>query len=142
MSLRLDPTYCLPEDGCAGTLVGRVWLPGEGPAVALLRDKDVFDISPAAPTVAGLLNEPDPLAIIAAAPLDRRLGSVVEILANSAAGARDPARPWFLAPIDLQAVKAAGVTFIRSLLERVVEEQARGDPARAAEVRTSLAAEI
>ena len=142
MTLPLDPAHCLPEAGCAGTLIGRVWLPGEGPAVALLREDGVFDMTRAAPTVAGLLNEPDPLAVIAAAPAERRLGSTAEILANSAAEARDPARPWFLAPIDLQAVKAAGVTFIRSLLERVVEEQARGDPARAAEVRTSLAAEI
>jgi fumarylacetoacetate (FAA) hydrolase family protein len=142
MSLDLNPAKCLPEDGCAGTLVGRVWLPGEGPAVVVLGDDGVFDISRAASTVAGLLNEPDPLAVIADAARDRRIGSVAEILANSAADARDTSRPRFLAPIDLQAVKAAGVTFIRSLLERVVEEQARGDPARAAEVRTSLAAEI
>ena len=142
MSLDLNPTKCLPDDGCAGTLIGRVWLPGEGPAVVMLRDDGIFDISRTAPTVAGLLNEPDPLEVIAAASRDRRIGAVAEILANSAAETRDPARPWFLAPIDLQAVKAAGVTFIRSLLERVVEEQARGDPARAAEVRTSLAAEI
>ena len=39
-------------------------------------------------------------------------------------------------------MKAAGVTFVRSLLERVVEEQARGDPARAVQVRESLGAEI
>ncbi|HEX6440709.1 MAG TPA: fumarylacetoacetate hydrolase family protein [Stellaceae bacterium] len=142
MTMPLDPAHCLPEDGCAGTLVGRASLPSEGPAVVLLRDDAVFDITRATPTVAGLLNEPDPLAVIAAAARDRRIGSIGEILANSAAETRDPARPWFLAPIDLQAVKAAGVTFIRSLLERVVEEQARGDPARAAEVRTSLAAEI
>jgi fumarylacetoacetate (FAA) hydrolase family protein len=142
MTLELDPDKCVPADGCAGTLIGRVWLPGEGPAVVLLRNDGVFDISRAAPTVAGLLNEPDPLAVIAAAPRERRLGTVADILANSASDGRDPARPWLLAPIDLQAVKAAGVTFIRSLLERVVEEQARGDPARAAEVRTSLAAEI
>jgi fumarylacetoacetate (FAA) hydrolase family protein len=142
MTVQLDPATSLPEDGCAGTLIGRVWLPGEGPAVVVLHDDAVFDISRAAPTVAGLLNEPDPLAIIAGARRDRRVGSAAEILANSAAQGRDPARPCFLAPIDLQAVKAAGVTFIRSLLERVVEEQARGDPARAAEVRTSLAAEI
>src|SRR5438067_7427457 len=142
MNLRLDPAKCLPEDGCAGTLIGRVWLPNEGPAVALLCDDGVFDISRTAPTVTGLLNEPHPLAFVGAAPRDRRIGSIAEILANSAADARDTSRPWFLAPIDLQAVKAAGVTFIRSLLERVVEEQARGDPGRAAEVRTSLAAEI
>jgi fumarylacetoacetate (FAA) hydrolase family protein len=108
----------------------------------LLREDGVFDISRAAPTVAGFLNEPDPLAVVAAAPRERRIGSIAEILANSTADARDPSHPWFLAPIDLQAVKAAGVTFVHSLLERVVEEQARGDPAHAAEVRTSLAAEI
>lgn len=142
MTQQLDPAHCLPEDGCAGTLIGRAWLPDEGPAAVVLRDDAVYDISRAAPTVAALLNEPDPLAVIAAAPSDRRIGSLPAILANSAADRRDPARPWFLAPIDLQAVKAAGVTFIRSLLERVVEEQARGDPGRAAEVRTSLAAEI
>jgi fumarylacetoacetate (FAA) hydrolase family protein len=142
MTRQLGPKECLPEDGCVGTLVGRVWLPDEGPAVVLVRDDGVFDISRTAPTVAGLLNEPDPVATLATAPRDRRIGAVAEILENSRAEARDAAHPWFLAPIDLQAVKAAGVTFIRSLLERVVEEQARGNPARAAEVRSSLAAEI
>jgi fumarylacetoacetate (FAA) hydrolase family protein len=142
MMMQLNPATSLPEDGFAGTLIGRAWLPGEGPAAVVLDEDGVYDISRAAPTVAGLLNEPEPLAVIAAASRDRRIGSAPEILANSTADARDPKRPWFLAPIDLQAVKAAGVTFIRSLLERVVEEQARGNPARAAEVRTSLAAEI
>jgi fumarylacetoacetate (FAA) hydrolase family protein len=140
--LHLDPARCLPEDGYAGTLIGRAWLPDEGPAVVLVREEGVFDISRAAPTVAGLLNEPDCDAIIATAPRDRRLGDLAALLANSAAEGRDPAQPWLLAPVDLQAVKAAGVTFVRSLLERVVEEQARGDPARAAAVRNSLSAEI
>ena len=76
MNLELDPAKCLPEDGCAGTLIGRVSLPKEGPAVALLRDDGVFDISGAAPTVAGLLNEPGPLAFVGAAPRDRRIGSI------------------------------------------------------------------
>ena len=79
MTLRLDPTKCLPEDGCAGTLIGRAWLPGEGPAVVLLREDGVFDMTRAAPTVAGLLNEPDPLAVIAAAPYDRRLGAPADL---------------------------------------------------------------
>jgi fumarylacetoacetate (FAA) hydrolase family protein len=56
------------------------------------------------------------------------------ILANTG-GTRDPNKPWLLAPIDLQAVKAAGVTFAISLLERVIEEQARGAPERAAQAR-------
>ena len=64
MTQQLDPAHCLPEDGCAGTLIGRAWLPGEGPAVVVLRDDAVYDVSRAAPTVAGLLNEPDPLAVM------------------------------------------------------------------------------
>jgi fumarylacetoacetate (FAA) hydrolase family protein len=140
--LDLDPTRSLPEDRCAGTLIGRAFLPGEGPAVVLVREDGVFDLSRTAPTVAGLLNRPDPLAEIAAAARDRRLGDVAEVLANSDAGRRDPNRPWLLAPIDLQAVKAAGVTFVNSLVERVVEEQSRGDPSRAVAVRAALEGEI
>src|SRR5207245_4359012 len=102
MTLQLDPAHCLPEDGCAGTLIGRAWLPGEGPAVVLLREDGVFDISRTAPTSAGLLNEPDPAAVVAAAPRDRRIGDLATVLANSAADGRDPTMPFLLAPIDLQ----------------------------------------
>ena len=52
MPLDLIPARILPEDGCAGTLIGRAWLPGEGPAIVLVREDGVFDISRAAPTVA------------------------------------------------------------------------------------------
>ena len=140
--LHLDPARSLPEDGYAGTLIGRAWLPDEGPTVVVVRKEGVFDISRAAPTIAGLLNEPDCDAIVATAPRDRRLADFGALLANSDPARRDPTRPWLLAPVDLQAVKAAGVTFVRSLLERVVEEQARGDPARAAAIRAALDAAI
>jgi fumarylacetoacetate (FAA) hydrolase family protein len=145
MTFTLNPARCLPEDRCAGALVARVWVPGEvgGPTVAVLHDDGgVYDLSAVAPTTAELFNGADPLGTVCDAPRDRRLGAVEEILANSAAGEQDPSRPWFLAPIDLQAVKAAGVTFASSLLERVVEEQARGDKARADDVRRALVAEI
>jgi fumarylacetoacetate (FAA) hydrolase family protein len=141
MVMQLDPNLCLPDDGYTGTLIGRVWLPEVGPAVVAVRQDGVFDISEQAPTCAGLLNESDPVAIVRGTA-GRRVGDVAAILANSAVEGRDRTQPWFLAPIDLQAVKAAGVTFVRSLLERVVEEQARGDPAKAVQVRDSLAAEI
>src|SRR4051794_27488003 len=111
MPFALDPTRSLPEDGLDGTLLGRAWLPGEGPVVVVVREEGVFDISRAAPTVAGLLNEPDPSAVIRSAPRDRHIGSIRELFANSAAADRDETRPWLLAPVDLQAVKAAGVTF-------------------------------
>jgi fumarylacetoacetate (FAA) hydrolase family protein len=143
MDFKLDPARILPEDRFAGTLVGRVWVPHEGgPAVALVREDGVWDITRAAPTTAQLFNSDDPLGIVARAPRDKRLGSVEELLANTIVDNRDGAKPWFLAPIDLQAVKAAGVTFASSLLERVVEEQARGDASKADEVRRSLVAEI
>ena len=67
-----------------------------------------------------------------------RVGSVDDLLANSLADTRDERAPWLLAPCDLQAVKASGVTFVASLLERVIEEQARGDAAKADGLRTSI----
>jgi fumarylacetoacetate (FAA) hydrolase family protein len=143
MAFALDQKTTLPDDGFAGTLIGRAWVPQEdGPAVVLIREDGVYDISRAAPTVAGLLNGSDPLATLRAAPRDRRLGSLAELLANTPPESRDAKKPHLLAPVDLQALKAAGVTFAQSLLERVVEEQSRGDPARANEVRASLTAEI
>lgn len=143
MSAWLESARCLPEDGFRGTLIGRAWVPAEaGPSVVVVEQNGVFDISRVAPTVAGLLNTDDPLTLVKNAPRDRRLGGVDDLLANSAVEKRDPASPWLLAPVDLQAVKACGVTFAASLLERVVEEQCRGEPQRAAEVRADLASQI
>jgi fumarylacetoacetate (FAA) hydrolase family protein len=71
-----------------------------------------------------------------------RIGSVEGILANSDESLRDPAKPFFLAPCDLQVVKAAGVTFATSLIERLIEEQADGDPSKAEEVRARVVAQI
>ena len=59
-------------------------------------------------------------------------------LSNSEAAAQDPARPWLLAPVDLQAVKACGVTYVRSMLERVIEERCRGDASQAEAVRAEV----
>ena len=138
-----DTSRCLPDDGFAGTLIARVWLPAErGPSVALVARDGVFDLSRAFATVARLLDERDPAAAAQAATRGARLGSAAELLANSVAAQRDETKPWLLAPVDLQAVKAAGVTFAASLLERVVEEQARGDPARAVTTRHALVEEI
>ena len=63
-----------------------------------------------------------------------------EILANTPRPGATRHKPWLLAPIDLQAIKAAGVTFPRSMLERVIEEQARGAPDKAEAIRKSVAA--
>ncbi|MCW5746785.1 MAG: fumarylacetoacetate hydrolase family protein [Alphaproteobacteria bacterium] len=136
----------LPDDGTAGTLVGRVWRPAHdgtpaGPSVVAVRSKGVIDITRTAPTTSALLNAPEAVARVRAAD-GETLGSLDEIVANTVAERRDESRPWLLAPIDLQAVKAAGVTFAVSLLERLIEEQAKGDPARAEGVRQELSAAV
>lgn len=133
------PASLLPEDGLAGTLVGRVWVPGDhaGPAVVALRPEGVFDLSRVYPTMSTLLDADQPARAVRGTP-GQRLCSVDELLANSLPGTRDVRRPWLLAPCDLQAVKASGVTFASSLIERVIEEQARGDASLANELRTQV----
>ncbi len=135
----LTPAASLPADGMVGTLVGRAWVPGTvpGPSPVAIREDAVYDLSRATPTLSELLNADDPVAV-ARAP-GERLGDLAEILANSACDRRDPALPHFLAPADLQAIKASGVTFATSLLERVIEEQARGDAGRAEAIRRTIA---
>jgi fumarylacetoacetate (FAA) hydrolase family protein len=134
-----DPASILPEDGLAGTLVGRVWVPGErpGPAIVAIRPEGVFDLSRAYPTMSTLLDVDQPTLAVRSTP-GQRLCGVDELLANSLPGARDVRRPWLLAPCDLQAVKASGVTFASSLIERVIEEQARGDASLANDLRTQV----
>ena len=130
---------CLPADRAVAALVGRAWIPAvDGPAVICIRGDGVYDLSSVAPTCSQLLELPDPAAAIRGASSLARLGSVEELLANSTADQRRSDRPWLLAPCDLQAIKAAGVTFVASLLERVIEEQARGDTRKADGIRQSL----
>jgi fumarylacetoacetate (FAA) hydrolase family protein len=138
MSAWLDVDKCLPEDRDHAVLVGRVWLPDQdGPALVDVHNDTVYDLSPVAVTCSELLNLEDPVAAMRDGSL-RRIGSTSDLLANSWAGRREPRAPWFLAPCDLQPVKASGVTFVASLLERVIEEQARGDAAKAEGLRTSI----
>jgi len=130
----------LPDDGLQGTLVGRVWAPQgavPGPAVVALRPEGVFDLSAHYPTMSTLLDTLAP-AEAARAATGQYLCSVEDLVANSLPGARDATLPWLLAPCDLQVVKAAGVTFAASLIERVIEEQARGDATRAQGLRSQV----
>jgi fumarylacetoacetate (FAA) hydrolase family protein len=137
-SLRLDPAMTLPADGTAGTLVGRAWLPAvEGPAVVVVRADGLHDVSRAFATVRDLAEARDPAAAVAAVK-GERAGALADVLANTPEEGRDQTKPWLLAPVDLQAIKAAGVTFAQSLLERVIEEQARGAPEKATAVRAEV----
>lgn len=127
----------LPLDSCAGALVGRVWRPGIGPAIVAIREKGVFDISNAFPLMSVLCEEDDPAAAAAGVAGDF-VATLDTIVANTGSENRDSNKPWLLSPIDLQVIKAAGVTFARSMLERVIEERARGRASEAARFRTEI----
>ncbi len=139
---KLDHSKVLPIDWPNGSLVGRVWRPDvQGPSVVLLRDGAVLDISDAFPTIRDLCEAQHPaesVAVISGEPL----GAIDELLQNSPPDQRNPRKPWLLAPIDLQAIKAAGVTFATSLLERVIEEQARGNPKESVSIRNEIVSTI
>ena len=140
---RLTTSRSLPADASRALLIGRAWVPAvKGPVLVRIDRDALFDLSALAPTASELLNRPDVAREIRAADALPRIGSLSEALANSAEDAREPSLPWLLAPCDLQAVKASGVTFVASMLERVIEEQARGDPARAEAVRRKIAGVI
>ncbi|MEP6914567.1 MAG: fumarylacetoacetate hydrolase family protein [Acidobacteriota bacterium] len=143
MKTLMRAAACLPEDRDRAELVGRVWLPeAAGPAVVRIQGDDVHDLSSVAATSSQLLNLADPVAAIRAAGALPRIGSVTALLLNSLPDGRHTDAPWFLTPVDLQAIKASGVTFVASLLERVIEEQARGDAGKAEVVRQSITAVI
>ena len=130
--------FALPDDHATATLVGRVWRPDRGgPSVVSLRGAELVDISAAAPTMSDLCGMAAPAAFARDAA-GEPVGLLADVLANTARATRDPARPWLIAPVDLQAIKAAGVTFAVSMLERVIEEQARGAPERAAVIRAEM----
>ncbi len=141
MDRQLDQQNSLPDDGTTGTLIGRVWLPdAEGPAVVALRGDAVVDLTATWPTVSALLETTNAGDRLTSAT-GSTIGGLSEILANTGPKP-DRQRPFFLAPVDLQALKACGVTFARSMLERVIEERAGGDPGKAEDIRKSLTAEV
>jgi fumarylacetoacetate (FAA) hydrolase family protein len=121
----------LPVDHRDALLAGRVQLP-DGPVPVLLRDGLVADMSAVAPTMADLLDLTDP---------GRHPGTPLCTL-EDLGGPRENRRFTLLSPIDLQCVKAAGVTFAVSAIERVIEERARGDSAEAARIRAGLEASV
>src|SRR5215207_2506183 len=126
----------IPANAC---LVARVFVPDLGPCVARLDGENLVDVTASFPTMRDLCEEKNPAAAARAAK-GNALGAVADILANAAPDTRNKAKPWLLTPIDLQAIKAAGVTFVVSMLERVIEEKARGDAAAAAAIRTEIVA--
>ena len=134
----LSVANTLPADAGKAVLAGRVWRPDvAGPSVVIIRDDNVIDITASFPTMRDLCETADPAGALKGVK-GETIGSIAAILANTPPQGRDRNKPWLLAPLDLQAVKAAGVTFITSLLERVIEERARGDFNAAAAIRVEV----
>ncbi|WP_458248590.1 fumarylacetoacetate hydrolase family protein [Streptomyces sp. MAI_2237] len=125
----------LPEDAGRAALVARVHHPqADGPCVAAVRGDQVVDLTNIAPTVSDLMERDDAVRVVREAEGGHAWR--LEELLEAPTGRRDV--PHLLAPVDLQVIKAAGVTFARSLLERVIEERTGGDPAQAARVRARV----
>jgi fumarylacetoacetate (FAA) hydrolase family protein len=136
-----SPSSCLPEDLDRAVLIGRVWRPApvDGPSVVCVRGGEVIDITHIVPTTADLFERADALDIVRNGT-GESLGPVEDLV--RASFDRDATGMKLLAPCDVQAIKACGVTFAVSLLERVIEEQAGGDASRAKEVRETINALI
>ncbi len=126
-----------PDLPTNAALAGRVWLPDVGPAVVRVEGEKLIDITSVFPTLRDLCEMPHPAQALAAAA-GKVIGKVTDVLANADAAKHKPAKPHALSPIDLQAVKAAGVTFAVSMLERVIEERTRGDASAAASIRIRI----
>jgi fumarylacetoacetate (FAA) hydrolase family protein len=134
-----DVSDVLPTDRDAATLVGRVHDPQEsGPAVVAVRGDQLVDLTGTVPTLTDLLEHRDPVELArTAAP--RKSWPLASVLAATIDGGPGPR---LLAPADLQVLKAAGVTFVKSMLERVIEERAAGDVTRSAEIREQVESAI
>jgi fumarylacetoacetate (FAA) hydrolase family protein len=124
----------IPNNAC---LVARVFVPKIGPCVARVEGERLIDVTASFPTMRDLCEQKSPAEAVRAAK-GNDLGTVDAILANTVPDTRNKSRPWLLAPVDLQAIKAAGVTFVVSMLERVIEEKARGDANAAITIRSHI----
>lgn len=146
MTLSLTASSILPQDHTRATLVGRIWQPGVGPVLVAVSGGALHDISAVAPTATQLFELADPAAAVQSALANASNGRAKPVaqldvaLAQSDPAVQSGKLPWLLAPCDLQALKASGVTFVESLLERVIEEQARGDASKAHGIREALMA--
>lgn len=128
-------SFPLPDDWRDAVLVGRMDL-GDGPTPVVVKEGRVFDVSATAPTTAQLLEKWNGV------PSGKDLGDINDLGLSTAWSEGAKGKVKLLAPVDLQCVKACGVTFAVSAMERVIEERAQGVPARAQAIREELAAKI
>ena len=141
MKTLLTPEHSLPENLNRALLIVKVWVPGRGAVLGKITKDCVIDLSQLAMTSSELF-ELDDLVTRVKSCSEPVLCKTIDVLANSHHKYKNPNHPYLMAPNDLQAIKAAGVTFVQSMLERVIEEQARGDATKAQAVRRAVSAVI
>ena len=137
---KLETKQTLPKDYDIACLIGRAWVPGnpDGPSPVWIKNGKVYDLAPYSPTISQLLEKEDPARIVRGLSGLHNIGAFEDLLQNTHPKKQDSSKPWFLAPCDLQAIKASGVTFVSSMLERVIEEQALGDWTMAEQIRKQI----
>src|SRR5690606_28707231 len=127
MKFTLNSANSLPVDGTQGCLIGRAWVPHKvaGPSPVILKGNQVFDISSHFNTISELLETDSPISALSKIE-GQLIGNIDEIFANSLPEP-DPSKAYFLSHIDLQVIKAEGITLDENVLERVIEKKAGGD---------------
>ncbi len=135
--MTVDTRAILPDDAGQALLLGRIWDPRlGGPRVVVVHGDAVHDLTGVTGTVSQLLERPDHADIVRQARAGGPVWRTQDVL--DASLRQDLTRPHLLAPVDLHVVKACGVTFVDSMIERVIEERIGGDPAKAAETRAQI----
>lgn len=144
MSITIED--CIPDMANEGIWIGRCFIPETkaynsvaGPHVIWAHKGIVYDLSHYFKSTSELINTRSYKEFLKVDdPNITEVGSLEDILENSIFLKKDKKRPFLLSPNDTQSVKACGVTFIKSLLERVIEEKAKGNPKLANEIREEI----
>ncbi len=144
--LAMELKKLIASDSDKGMFVGRLWMPEEsGPSPVVVIKNKVYDFSRVTPTTSQLLNVENPVEFIHDAISTKwikKIGHVQDFVENSHANNRDKKKYFLLCPADLQAIRACGVTFVASMVERVIEEFSKGELDKAAEIRKTIALEV
>lgn len=130
----------LPTSLQHAKLVGRVWIPKQGPSIVLLRDQQLIDITESVISMADFLD--DHPAERFDTLTGKSIGKIEDLILDPTQMGYHADRPCLLAPCDFQALKACGVTFAKSMVERVIDERTSGDPAHAEDLRQRIGALI
>ena len=140
----MEPFKALPADLDRALLIGRAWVskgptnPMDGPSIVAISGQDVLDLSGSFATCADLMDSDNPVSQVKEAMQQANILCSHERLLSNSLETKTSCLPRLLSPIDLQCIKACGVTFAESFVERLIDEQSHGDAAVAKQVRDRI----